>query len=243
MIGSNSESRFSKRSRGDRRLSIYSRPIRFDPTTFSRCVRNAKQNFSMTMLEENVSGEWLGEFGVEFGYDKLHELLSASSHVELAGAQYGLKRHESLAVYAYTLGFRDGPSPFGALNSFLRTGAPTGLLFVSLAADLSSALKKLSPTSGYFYRKTDITPAMEMMLQVNGSFTDPGFLSTSSDPDAFDGRDVFVVLGSTGVSIAPLSAFPAEDEVLFLPNVSFRVDRVERTDHGLMVEMIETANG
>ena len=171
----------------------------------------------------------------------MHEFLQDFSDfgIEKAGATHGLKREESLAIFAYSMGMRDRHSPFRKVNSYLRTGTPDNSLVRSLAEDVTDSIARLPLFRGLTYRRTDLPSRVRRSVTKGVIFSDPAFFSTSSDLNTFDGNDVMLISGRSGANISNLSAFPGESEVLFAPNTSFLIGRVEGLPNGVYLEMRE----
>ena len=192
-------------------------------------------------IDPSSDGNWISEFGSAVGYDELYTFLDSSTRAKIKeiGAESGLNPQESLAVYAYTLGVRCGVSPFAMINGSLRNGSPSGRFVLGLVNDLLAALPKLKRFTGITFRKVTLPPEIREKCVTGTIYSDSAFLSTSTDPNVFAGQDMMLIKASCGVKISHLSAFPHEEEVLFLPNTAFHVDRVEEFNQGLLIELSE----
>ncbi|TPM36174.1 ADP-ribosyltransferase domain-containing protein [Mesorhizobium sp. B2-3-4] len=190
-----------------------------------------------------VQGEWIALFGESLGYDLFNEFLESTEecNIRVAGQAMGLNLQESLAVHAYSMGFRDGTGCFTELNRRLRNRIPKGKFYGSLFNDLKDAVKKLPTFDGIVYRRTEIPASMLNLLSLKptAGYRDPAFLSASTGVNAFAGRDMLVIQSSQGCDISGLSAFPEEQEVLFMPNASFQITKVLLDPAGTYLELID----
>ena len=84
----------------------------------------------------------------------------------------------------------------------------------------------------YVYRGTDFLPEdIGREMRVGECFSDPGFLSTTSDEEqCYSGEFPFMILSKTGVDISAFSVFRLEREVLFRPGTVFEIMSVDRHD-------------
>ena len=144
-------------------------------------------------------------------------LAAKQANPELDGL---LTDDEYLAIRGYTSNL------YRQINPALRSGAPGD--WQILADNASSGMDKLA-ANGYGYQGTVIRNAtftddqVGSMFQPGGTFTDQGFMSTTTNMDGvFSGNVTFHVQSETGVSVADLSDYP-ESEVLFKPNTTFNV--------------------
>ncbi|MER8694294.1 ADP-ribosyltransferase domain-containing protein [Mesorhizobium opportunistum] len=190
-----------------------------------------------------VQGEWISLFGESLGYDLFHEFLESTEecNIRAAGQAMGLNLQESLAVHAYSMGFRDGTGCFTELNRRLRNRIPKGKFYGSLFTDLKDAVAKLPTFDGIVYRRTEIPESMLHLLSLRptAGYRDPAFLSASTSTNAFAGRDMLVIQSIQGCDISALSAFPEEQEVLFMPNTSFQISKVLLGPVGTYLELID----
>ncbi len=175
--------------------------------------------------------------GATYAYEVL-EHVHGSSLAALA-ADYGLTPPELTAIYTYTLGRTwEGLKPFERINRCLRYpylyGAERN--FVDpLVYQLISGLTKLPPYRGHTFRRTDL-PEETMTEAKNRIFRDAGFLSCSSEADVFNGRDLLIARSLTGREVGKFSDFPSEHEVIFLPNTTFEVSRLDlHSDNAILV--------
>lgn len=190
------------------------------------------------------SEEWLARIGPVYGYDVADEALrtAALRDVEGIGSGYGLKRSESLAIFFYTYQFpRGSPADiFRMVNNSLRFGkAEQPELTASIVIDLKTALHKLPRHDGIVFRKTALPSPVAARARSLQTFQDPGFLSSSLEPDVFEGKDMLVIRSRTGRAVAELSAFPSEREIVFLPDTVFSVALVEQVGTGLLLQLAE----
>jgi hypothetical protein len=128
---------------------------------------------------------------------------------------------EYLAIRGYTSNL------YSQINPALRSGAAGD--WQILADNASSGMDKLV-ANGYGYQGTVVRNAMftddqvASMFQPGGTFTEKGFMSTTSNMDGvFSGNVTFHVQSETGVSVASVSQYAEESEVLFKPNTTFNV--------------------
>ena len=128
---------------------------------------------------------------------------------------------EYLSIRGYTSNL------YSEINPALRSGVPGD--WQALADNASSGMGKLA-ANGYGYQGTVIRNAqftndqVASMFQSGGTFTEKAFMSTTSDMNGvFSGNVTFHIQSETGVSVASLSEYPTESEVLFKPNTTFNV--------------------
>ena len=186
-----------------------------------------------------MSREWIRDFGDVFGYDRLLDFLEGANADDIALARdlYGMSLNESHAVYAYTLGVADDASPFRLVNDYLRTRPSASTFAESLIQDIESALLKIPATEEIVFRKLKIPSSVRANVAPGVEYADQAFLSTSTDPSVFDGQDIMIIQSKFGRRIREFSAFPQEDEVLFMPETRFRITSVDTVDRGLVLEL------
>lgn len=120
-------------------------------------------------------------------------------------------------------------SHFRIVNRALRGDDPAALGEAApLIRATASALNQLPAYQGRVYRVTDLPPDVASSLVPGATYSDPGFLSTSTNNPLDRGRGgdpfVFVIDATThGHDISGLSGFPGEAEVLFTPGTPFVV--------------------
>lgn len=96
----------------------------------------------------------------------------------------------------------------------------------ALAKDLSGGLDRLPTFSGTTFRGTNLSEAQLDALMPGGSFSDPAFLSSSTDAaQAAKFRDnvMFKIEGSSGHDVDALSTMKGEKEILFDKGTKFDV--------------------
>lgn len=120
---------------------------------------------------------------------------------------------------------------------------------LELAQKADQALRALPSYRGESYRGTSLPPEVINSLKVGGTFSDKGFLSTSSDRDVAEEfalevkgnqKPVFFSIQSKhGKDISGGSDLPSESEVLFAPNSKFKIKAVEEKDGVMYVQMAQ----
>ncbi|MDO5093439.1 MAG: ADP-ribosyltransferase [Propionibacteriaceae bacterium] len=168
-------------------------------------------DFSMGNAAENPKGfeGWLDEFTAK---------------------NPGVSREAVEAVHRYT------GNDYDAINSALRRGG-------DIPADISDTIRKaeqgldqLPTTPGITMRGTTLPQTMLDDMIRTGKFSDPAFLSTTSDPNVArqflessrkldpDGvPTILEVSGRNGVDVSRISQFGHEAETLFKPGTQFDI--------------------
>ena len=140
----------------------------------------------------------------------------------------GLTAEELDAIGRYT-GFQ-----YAQLNSYLRglevdpwvAKTMTPAEMEALAKSLSGGLKNLPEFTGTTFRGTKLTEAQIDALGPGGTFSDPAFLSSSTDAaQAAKFRDnvMFKIEGTSGHDVDALSTMRGEKEILFDKGTKFDV--------------------
>jgi hypothetical protein len=140
-------------------------------------------------------------------------------------------------IYAYT-----GTSTCQSMNYTLRGAVndpDVEPLAIKMAQRTSDALKTLPDYKGNVYRGTKVPLDLAQNLQVGSTYSDPAFLSTSTDmgvarkfmkkgSDGHSVKMIFQIEGEhQGKDIDPISAFKGgEKEVLFDANSQFKVVKI-----------------
>jgi hypothetical protein len=117
-----------------------------------------------------------------------------------------------------------------------------------IADKASEGLRSLPDYKGETYRGTSLDNSLIAKMKVGGTYSDKGFLSTSSDPkiaDAFNGGNagvgktavLFTIDGKHGKDISKASSYDDEKEILFNPNSKFKITSMEEKDGYLQVGM------
>lgn len=112
----------------------------------------------------------------------------------------------------------------------------------------SEGLRSLPDYKGETYRGTALSNEIVEKMQVGGTYSDKGFLSTTSDKniaDTFSGSNAgtgktqvfFTIDGKHGKDISSASKFGNEKEILFNPSSKFRITSMENKDGILYVGM------
>ncbi len=162
-----------------------------------------------------------------------------------AWAEAVAARHPTLtpdevkAIHAYTSSPKDGfATNYDEMNTFLRDPQSIPVADrarIQEAVDLAtSGMSKIDPTAGRTtYAGVDLPASILDRYQVGASVADPGFRSSSLNPDVAEafrmrsapegGNTLFTIKGSSGVDVLPLSQYPREGEILFRPGVDMRV--------------------
>jgi len=166
----------------------------------------------------------------------VNKALRAQGKPELTAVEYSILR-------AYT------GNAYRTLNNALRGGSFGDDLFLQAVTDAGqSALRKMYGSNfrftGTVNRGTTLSTsdfALFKKMYVKGAVIEEhGFLSTSTST-GFGGRIRFRIKSKTGVEVRQLSNFPGENEVLFMPGVKFRIDKVtvDEVKRQTLVEMTE----
>ena len=161
-------------------------------------------------------------------------------------------RHDKKAIKDYTSkGFED-------INKALRSGKAIPVDIQkrvdAIICAMSKEDKHMPIYHGTVYRGVKLPSSIHKMLRANATFSDPAFLSTTSQRDrhfgsAGEGATVFEIESKTGVDISKKSSASkrVEAEVLFRPNTMFMIKSVKRNEpyyhFGMktVVKMVELA--
>ena len=149
---------------------------------------------------------------------------------------------DKVVTYWYTKDSFDPGLDFRALHQLLRTGSHPNALHLSvLAAYLIEALLKLPSRNAFSYRVIRYYPDFVADYALNSIVTEKGFLSASRNPRiGFPGQIYFTLMGRSGRFIGGMSEFLEEDEILFPPQIKFKVMDIEpladRSMHVIMEE-------
>lgn len=166
--------------------------------------------------------------------------LTASSPDRLASfLKSGLSVEQGISIIAYS------EAAYVGVNAQLRSGNTTPLvdLYIKTVNEGLEALPKFDQTLGdsspSSYRIASLPTNVDAQYQVGNIVSDPGFLSTTYNPDfTFAGgltqatHCINIQLGdnSKGRAIDWLSSLPHEKEILFPPGTEFRVALRDRDD-------------
>ncbi|MEV6095093.1 ADP-ribosyltransferase [Nocardia sp. NPDC051981] len=138
-----------------------------------------------------------------------------------AGAPSELTPHEQDALHRYT---DPDAGVYADLNKRLRSGADLDPHQAELADHISSALDKLPTFEGTAWRGTNLSPEDLARYVKGATVREPSFTSTSTDRNRiFTGNVEFIMHSTNGREVSPLSARPAEKEILFDRNATFEV--------------------
>lgn len=166
----------------------------------------------------------------------VNQALKAQGKEMLTGVEYSILR-------AYT------GSAYRTLNNKLRAGAFGDDIYLQAVVDAGqSGLRKMFGSNfrftGTVNRGTTLSAehfeTFKKMYVKGAIIEEHGFLSTSTS-SGFGGRIRFKIKSETGISVRTLSNFPGENEVLFMPGVKFRIDKVtvDEAKRNTLVEMTE----
>ena len=137
----------------------------------------------------------------------------------------------------------------GLLRGAKQFGDPEYEKKVQDVADKAAeGLRSLPDYKGETYRGTALNNDIIEKMKVGGTYSDKGFLSTSSNPDIADtfsnsnkteGKTqvLFTIDGKHGKDISSASKFGNEKEILFNPSSKFRITSMEEKDGILHVGM------
>jgi hypothetical protein len=157
--------------------------------------------------------------------------LEGDEFVKNAEIEYHLNPHvdgvqfdEFLSLHVYTTNL------YQPINNGLRGLDPVSKQrWSGVAEKADSALRKLSE-NGQSYEGTVVRgdtfsdDMIETLFPEGGIHSDPGFKSSSMDPEgAFTGNTITYIRSKSGVNIRDLSVKPNEEEVLFRPKTKFKV--------------------
>ena len=116
-----------------------------------------------------------------------------------------------------------------------------------IADKAAEGLRSLPDYKGETYRGTSLDNSLIAKMKVGGTYSDKGFLSTSSSPgtaDSFGGYNstgktavLFTIQGKHGKDISSASKFSDEKEILFNPSSKFKITSMEKKDGILQVGM------
>jgi hypothetical protein len=144
----------------------------------------------------------------------------------------GLSNTDILAIVTYT------GNDFYFINHALRSGSDLESVLPHVFA-LDEALAKLPDYVGDVKRGTDLPENVLAIYQPGNIVSDPAFLSTSKKTE-YSGPHRLLIHSKTGKDISTFSNFGSEDEVLFRPDVKFRViKRTTTSDHVIEIELDE----
>lgn len=102
------------------------------------------------------------------------------------------------------------------------------------------ALGKLPRHSGMVWRKQDTSIEEAAVFRHGKYIFTHGFLSASASPEAIpSGRDIIRIKSQTGALLGPYSLIDHEQEVLFLPETVFRVNKVKQRKEGRTIDLEE----
>ena len=114
-----------------------------------------------------------------------------------------------------------------------------------IADKAAEGLRSLPDYKGETYRGTALSNDIVAKMKVGGTYSDKGFLSTSSNLDiannfagftsAGQTRVFFTVNGKHGKDISSASKFSNEKEILFNPSSKFKITSMEEKDGILQV--------
>lgn len=154
---------------------------------------------------------------------------------------------QAVAINAYT------SSMYRDINGLLRgkkdfTDDPEYKQQIQDIADKAAeGLRSLPDYKGETYRGTVLDNSLIAKMKVGGTYSDKGFLSTSTDPKVADGfsgfndagktQVLFTIEGKHGKDISSASNFQNEKEILFNPSSKFRITSMEEKDGYLQVGM------
>ena len=96
---------------------------------------------------------------------------------------------------------------------------------------LDAGLAKLPTQSGTFARGTTLPQADFRKIKVGGTWTDQGYISTSSG-SGFGGQHRFSITAKSGRMVTSLSAYPGEKEVLVPRGTKFKVEDIRQVSNG-----------
>ena len=111
----------------------------------------------------------------------------------------------------------------------------------------AEGLRSLPDYKGETYRGTALNDDIVAKMKVGGTYSDKGFLSTSSNPNIADNfsssnsagktQVLFTIQGKHGTDISSASKFGNEKEILFNPSSKFKITSMEEKDGILHVGM------
>lgn len=130
--------------------------------------------------------------------------------------------------------FADPNLDFRALNRLLRTGAHLNAFDLwILAVFLNEGLLKLPVREGISYRVINDYPGFSATYQPASIVTERNFLSSSRNPrNPFPGNVYFTLFGHSGRFIGGMSEFLTEDEILFPPQMQFKILKIDNLADG-----------
>ncbi|MCD2171805.1 ADP-ribosyltransferase domain-containing protein [Rhizobium sp. C4] len=160
-------------------------------------------------------------------YDGFYEVQTSAGLAQAleAGRDFNLTDEEIVCLHVYTLDDVLGRQPFQTVNRILREGDSFAIEEIKpFVTAIATGAQKLPLFSGWAMRRIFLPPEIGMQLDKIETFQEFGFLSASrTDPKAFAGDTTMMILSRRGRIIGPVSEFPNEDEVLFLPGTRFEV--------------------
>lgn len=142
---------------------------------------------------------------------------------------------DQVVMHWYTKdSFPDPNLDFRALNYLLRTGAHSNAFYLwILAVYLNEGLLKLPVRAGMSYRVIHNYPGFVATYQLASIVTEQSFLSSSRNPrNPFPGSVYFTLFGHSGRFIGGMSEFLTEDEILFPPQMQFKILEIDNLADG-----------
>jgi NAD:arginine ADP-ribosyltransferase len=142
---------------------------------------------------------------------------------------------DRVLVHWYTMDAFAKPNlDYRALNHLLRVGKhPNEASLRLLALYLYEAIVKLDPRPGISYRVVQSFSDFSATYRQGMPVTEKGFISSSRNPRVvFPGLIYFTLFGRSGRDIGAMSVFTIEDEVLFPPNLTFKVLLIDELSDG-----------
>jgi hypothetical protein len=116
-----------------------------------------------------------------------------------------------------------------------------------IADKAAEGLRSLPDYKGETYRGTALNDDIVAKMKVGGTYSDKGFLSSSSNPNIADNfsssnsagktQVFFTINGKHGKDISSASEFENEKEILFNPSSKFKITSMEEKDGILRVGM------
>lgn len=116
-----------------------------------------------------------------------------------------------------------------------------------VADKAAEGLRSLPDYKGETYRGTALNDDIVAKMKVGGTYSDKGFLSTSSNPNIADNfkasnsagktQVLFTIQGKHGKDISSASQYGSEKEILFNPSSKFKITSMEEKDGVLQVRM------
>ncbi len=176
--------------------------------TFHDTVLQAKKPATAEEIRRSISG-LCGK------YESLLDFALKGS----AAGQGSLTDEELTAIYAYTA------ACYKSINQALRDGVKYRQAEPMIEA-LVAGLRKVPVRQGWVYRGVRLPPQVLERYREGAVVSDPGFVSTSLTR-SFPGKQCLSLYSRSGREVNDFSAFPGENEVLFVPDTRFVVQRVQ----------------